>query len=442
MLHAFSTHLKKEQLIAPNDTVLLAVSGGIDSVVMCALFHQSGIPFGIAHCNFQLRGKESDEDEIFAETLAEKYNVRFHAVSFATEKFAKKNKLSIQVAARELRYEWFEQVRNEYGYAAIATAHHSDDSIETFLINLIRGTGIAGLHGILPKQGKIIRPMLFTNKKDIAAFAKTSRLAFREDSSNDSDKYLRNKIRKSIIPALKKLNPSVDTAILKSISHLAGVEQIFRKEVLGTQKEMLRVKNSTVYISISGLKQLDPLPVYLFEILKPYGFNAASAEEILRSLDGISGKQFSSPTHRLIRDRKDLVIQKKDDLQAGKKTITVKKKQASAQAGALKLSFSQLPAGTKFSHSEMSASLDLDTLSFPLTIRKWKKGDAFQPIGMKGKKKLSDFFTDRKLSIAQKEDTWLLMSGKEVAWVIGLRIDDRFKITGKTKKIYFAELTE
>ena len=442
MLQAFVTNLKKEQLVTPGDRVLLAVSGGIDSAVMCGLFHKAGISFSIAHCNFQLRGKESKADETFVKKLAAKYNVTFHSIRFHTSAFAKKNKLSVQVAARNLRYDWFEQLREAFGYASVATAHHSDDSVETFLINLVRGTGIAGMHGILPRQGNIIRPLLFCNKEAIGDFAEKNKIKFRSDSSNDSEQYLRNRIRKSLLPALKKLNPSIDTTILKNIEHLSGVEQIFRKEILRTKKEILRVKNSTVYISIKGLNELDPLPAYLFELLKPYGFNTASIEEIIHSLGSIPGKQFTSATHRLIRDRKDLIIQSKENLADENTSFSIKKNQRSAEAGNIRLAFSQLPAGTNFSRSVMSASLDLDTLSFPLTIRKWREGDAFQPIGMKGKKKLSDFFIDRKLSIAEKEDTWLLVSGGEIAWVIGQRIDERFKVTGRTKKIYFAELTE
>jgi len=442
MLQAFVTNLKKEQLVTPGDRVLLAVSGGIDSAVMCGLFHKAGISFSIAHCNFQLRGKESKADETFVKKLAAKYNVTFHSIRFNTAAFAKKNKLSVQVAARNLRYDWFEQLREAFGYASVATAHHSDDSVETFLINLVRGTGIAGMHGILPRQGNIIRPLLFCNKEAIGDFAEKNRIKFRSDSSNDSEQYLRNRIRKSLLPALKKLNPSIDTTILKNIEHLSGVEQIFRKEILRTKKEILRVKNSTVYISIKGLNELDPLPAYLFELLKPYGFNTASIEEIIYSLSSIPGKQFTSATHRLIRDRKDLIIQSKENLTDENTSFSIKKNQRSAEAGNIRLAFSQLPAGTNFSRSVMSASLDLDTLSFPLTIRKWREGDAFQPIGMKGKKKLSDFFIDRKLSIAEKEDTWLLVSDGEIAWVIGQRIDERFKVTGRTKKIYFAELTE
>lgn len=442
MLQPFLTFIKKEKLFAPSDKVLLALSGGVDSVVMCGLFHQARIRFGIAHCNFQLRGKESEEDALFAEELAAKYNVPFHSTAFKTEAYAKKNKLSIQAAARELRYEWFETIRKEYTYAVIATAHHRDDSIETFLINLIRGTGIAGLHGILPKHDQIIRPLLFTNKEEISRFAKKSRLDYREDSSNASDKYLRNKIRKNIIPALKKLNPALDSVLMKNIGHLGEVEQILKQEIARKRKEIVRVKNATVCISISKLQQLDPLPTYLFELLKPYNFNSATVEEIISSLDGIPGKKFFSPSHRLIRDRKELIIQKKEELLPGEEILVVKKNQKKIVTGNLRLSFSRLPAGTKFSRSEKTASLDLDSLHFPLSIRKWKKGDSFQPFGMKGRKKLSDFFIDQKLSIAEKENTWLLISGNEIAWVIGQRIGDPFRITAKTKKIYFAELTE
>lgn len=442
MLNSFLTFIRKEQLFKPSARILLAVSGGIDSVIMCELFHKAGIPFGIAHCNFRLRGKESDTDEQFVEELAVKYNVPFHSISFDTDIYAKKNKLSIQEGARKLRYEWFEKICSEFNYTYISTAHHQDDSIETFLINLIRGTGIAGLHGILPKQGKIIRPLLFTNKEKITAYAKKNRLDHREDSSNASDKYLRNKIRKSVLPALKKLNPAIDTVLLRDIEHLKDVEQIFRQEIARQRKKIVRVKNATVYISISKLQQLDPLPAYLFELLIPYDFNAATVEKIVNSLKGIPGKIFFSPSHRLIRDREELIIQEREELLLPEEILIVTEKQKKAEAGNLKLSFTKLPAGTKFSRSEKSASLDFDLLQFPLSIRKWKKGDSFQPIGMKGRKKLSDFFIDRKLSLAEKENTWLLISGNEIAWVIGQRIDDRFKITAKTKKIYFAELTE
>lgn len=438
----FSQFLKNESLVAPGDKVLLAVSGGIDSIVMCELFYRASVHFAIAHCNFGLREKESDEDENFVEELAEKYEVPFHSIRFETASYAKKHKLSIQVAARELRYRWFEELRAQFRYSSIATAHHQDDSIETFFINLIRGTGISGLHGILPKQGKIIRPLLFTNKKEITSFAQEHKLKHREDSSNTSEKYLRNKLRKQVIPALKKMNPGIDSVLLKDMENLKAAGQVFRNEIESKRKKIVRVKNSTACISISGLKKLDPLPTYLFELLKPYGFNAATVAEIIASFGSTSGKQFFSSTHRLLKDRKDLVIQTREALQPERETTKIKKKQKKTEAGNLKLSFKELSAGTFFSPSNCCASFDLDKLKFPLHIRKWQKGDTFQPLGMKGRKKLSDFFIDRKLSIAEKENTWLLLSGEDIVWVIGQRMDERFKVTGSTKKIYFAELTE
>jgi tRNA(Ile)-lysidine synthase len=442
MLSAFADFIKKEDLFSPADKLLLTVSGGVDSVAMCELLNKASVDFGIAHCNFKLRGKESDEDELFVEKLAEKYQVPFHSISFNTNSFAKKNKLSIQAAARELRYEWFEEIRLQFAYTYIATAHHQDDSIETFFINLIRGTGIAGLHGILPKQGCIIRPLLFTGKDDILAFAKKNKLRHREDSSNTSDKYLRNKIRQKIIPVLKELNPKISSTLLKDIDHLRDVEKIYRNEIGNKKQKILRIKKSTIYLSIARLKELEPLTAYLFEFLRPYGFNPSSVEEIVSSLGKISGKQFFSATHRLVHDRKDLIIQKKEALNPEKKSITIKKSQKKVETDELFLQLKQGPVGTFFSHSSKCAVLDFDKLSFPLKVRKWQQGDVFQPLGMKGKKKLSDFFIDRKLSIAEKENTWLLLSEEKIVWVIGQRIDDRFKVTDKTRKIYFAELTE
>lgn len=442
MLNEFNNHIEKEKLCYSGDRVLLAVSGGIDSIVMCELFSKAGIDFAIAHCNFKLRDEESEKDSEFVTKLAKKYKVPFHTVSFNTADYAKKNKLSIQVAARNLRYEWFEQIRSKEGYSRIATAHHRDDSIETFFINLIRGAGISGLHGILPLQGNIIRPLLFTTKDEIISFAKKNKLKFREDSSNISDKYLRNKIRHSIVPVLKQLNPKFDSVLSQNIQYLRDVEQIFRKEIQNKRKELLIVINKEIHISVKALLHLDPIETYLFELLRPYNFNTAAVREITGSLSKGSGKKFNSSTHRLIKDRDKLIIHEIVSDIPYTKPALIKKDQKKIEVGELRLSIKKLKAGTNFSHSSLQAALDLDKLSFPLKIRKWKQGDSFQPFGMKGKKKLSDFFIDKKLSLTEKENVWLLLSGDEIAWVIGYRIDDRFKITAETKKIYFAELAE
>jgi tRNA(Ile)-lysidine synthase len=442
MLKDFIEHIKKEKICTPGDTILLAVSGGVDSVVMCELFSRSDLNFAIAHCNFQLRNSESEQDSLFVARLAKKYKVPFHTTTFNTAEYSKTNKLSIQVAARNQRYEWFEHIRNKEGYSFISTAHHRDDSIETFFINLVRGTGIAGLQGILPKQGKIIRPLLFATKEDIVAYALKNKLKFREDSSNASDKYLRNKIRHSLVPVLKELNPKFDSVLSQNIQHLRDVEKIFRKEIQNRQKELLIIKDKETHISVKALQHLDPIETYLFEILRPYNFNSSNCKKIAASFSKNSGKQFFSSTHRLIKDRHKLIIQEIACESLSERTSTIKEDQKKFEIDTLRLSLKKLRAGTKFSHSSLQAALDLDKLSFPLTVRKWKQGDTFQPFGMKGKKKLSDFFIDKKLSLSEKEHVWLLLSGNDIAWVIGYRIDDRFKITDDTKKIYFAELAE
>jgi tRNA(Ile)-lysidine synthase len=454
MIASLTSYIQKKNLFSSSEKILLTVSGGMDSVLMCELFHKAKLNFGIAHCNFQLRAKESDEDELFVETLAEKYNVPFHSIKFETAAFAKKNKLSIQVAARELRYQWFEEIREQYNYQYIATAHHQDDSIETFFINLIRGTGIAGLHGILPKQGTIIRPLLFTTRKEIEAYTKKHKLNYREDSSNASDKYVRNKIRHQLIPVLKELNPSFESAVNMSIQHLREVELIYKNDIEAKRAKVVKTspqpspqerEQVSVYtISIRSLKKLIPLNAYLYEFLKPFNFNASTVEEIIAALDGESGKQFFSLTHRLIKDRKFLLVDSLELRVKSKNILTfhIKKNQREFEADGLKIKFNSEPKTQDFKLKTLNsqAALDFDILNFPLEIRKWQTGDAFYPFGMKGKKKLSDFFIDKKLSIAQKENTWLLTSAGNVVWVIGQRIDERFKITDKTRKIYFVEL--
>ena len=441
MLNLFNSYITKEKLFSKTDKILLTVSGGMDSIVMCELFHKAGLKFGIAHCNFQLRGDESEGDENFVEELAEKYKVEFHSVSFDTSTFAKKNKLSIQVAARQLRYQWFEEIREQFDYKYIATAHHQNDSIETFFINLLRGTGIAGLHGILPKQNKIIRPLLFSTREQIEIFAKKSNLKHREDSSNASDKYLRNKIRHQLIPLLKELNPNIGQTISEDIQRLGDTEKIYKKEIEAKRSKIVKEEKNSIRLSIKELKKLEPLEPYLFEFLYPLGFNSATVNEIIASLNSQSGKKFFSSTHRLIKDRDFLIIepyqvsgQKKDA------KYSIKKSQKKITVENFEILCSSVNAKNhKLKVSDNIANIDFNKLQFPLEIRKWEKGDVFYPLGMKGQKKLSDFFIDKKLSIPQKENTWLLTSNNQIVWVIGLRMDDRFKITDKTTKIYFVE---
>ena len=346
------------------------------------------------------------------------------------------------MAARELRYDFFETIREQLKFDYIATAHHQDDSVETFFINLIRGTGIAGLHGILPKQNKIVRPLLFASKDEIIAYAKKEKLKFREDSSNASDKYLRNRIRHHLVPMLKELNPDIDKTLMNEMIRLKEVEDIYKKEIENRRKRMVKKVDNQVLISIKELNKLSPLPSYLYEFLKPYNFNEDNTNKIISVINGEAGKQFISATHRLIKDRESLIIEKLGGANVKKVVIKIKKNQDEYIRGSVKLKFEVLNPGTEIIKSKNIAFLDFDKLKFPLELRKWREGDSFYPFGMKGKKKLSDFFINQKLSLIDKEKTWLLTSNGDIAWVAGIRIDERFKVTKATKKIYFAELVK
>ena len=393
----------------------------------------------IAHCNFGLRGKESDADEAFVKKLAGKYEVPFFNKRFFTAKEAKEKGISIQMAARELRYKWFEEIRIKEKYSSIATAHHLDDQVETFFINLLRSTGIAGFHGILPKQGNIIRPLLFSYRDDIEAFARKHKLAFREDSSNAETKYLRNKIRHEIIPVLRELNPVFPQILSETILRMRETETIFRNSIEEAQKKIFRKDKSGMHIRTGELKKLTPVDIYAFELLSPYGFNEAVIRDILHSPDDASGKIFYSPTYRLIKNREELILnpltsKQESRLQNAEISIPENKKEIRKP---VHLSIIKATAGKTFSidPSREVANLDLRKIIFPLILRRWKKGDFFYPFGMNKKKKLSNYFIDIKLSIPEKENTWLLCSGRHILWIVGHRIDHRFRVTSQTKEV-------
>jgi tRNA(Ile)-lysidine synthase len=436
MLTDFSIFFKDNNLSCQHDRTLLAVSGGVDSVVMADLFHKTGFPFAIAHANFQLRGNESIRDEMFVRKLAEKYKVDFYVRHFDTAGYARKNKVSIQVAARDLRYRWFNDLLSKLSFDHIATAHHLDDQAETFLINLARGAGIAGLHGIALKQGKVIRPMMFTGRKEIEAYATENHLEFVEDSSNKSLKYTRNRIRHKIIPELEKINASFRERLNETITNIQEAEIIFKKAIADTGNSIFNVRGDVISIPVKDFYALEPLRTYAFELLAPYGFSLANVCDIIGLRDSIPGKEVVSPTHRLVRDRDHLLIVPKHE--SGKKSecqidwIDLK----NPVKYPVHLSFEiidKIPADLKVPHN--FALLDLEKLVFPLLIRKWRRGDVFIPLGIPGPKKLSDFFIDMKFSTIEKENQWLLCSGDDIAWVIGKRIDDRYKITGQSIRI-------
>jgi len=427
-------------LFLPGERILLAVSGGMDSVAMARLFHQAGFSFGIAHVNFSLRGEESDREEHFVRSLAQGYGVPFFSVRFDTAAYAKENGLSIQMAARELRYRWFLAIRQDNGYQYVATAHHLDDQAETFLINLARGTGLAGLHGIFPKKGDLIRPMLFTDRPRIARFIRENSIAYMEDSSNEEIKYQRNRIRHRVIPEMEKLNPRFRQELGETINRIREAGTIYRKAVEAERARLVRQEEKgELRIPIGELLALQPLNTWVYELLQPYGFTPGTVANILLAAGNEPGKYFHSTSHRLLVDREELIIVpsamvtgQDDGWELGFDILTGR----GAIHEPLELAWDILDeAPERPDPSPLVAMLDADKLEFPLRIRRWRPGDAFYPLGMKKPKKLSDFFIDIKLSRLEKEQAFLLCSGDQIAWVIGHRIDDRFRMTFSTKRV-------
>lgn len=443
MLKHFLDFIKKENLFGGKEKILITVSGGIDSIVMCDLFSKAGFSFGIAHCNFKLRGKESDKDERFVKSLSEKHNVPFHKKHFNAKSYSEKKRISIQMSARHLRYEWLKHLAKEKKYDFIATAHHLDDSIETFFINILRGTGIAGLHGVPVKQENIIRPLLFASKKMIRDYAEENNLKWREDNSNFTDQYLRNNIRHHLIPSLKKLNAGFEKTITKELSYLKDAGEIFKKFIEEKRKEIVAEDGKNILLNIKKLKDSGHAETILHEVLRAYDFTPETTELIAQRMYTTAGKKFLSPTYRLIKDRNFFILTpKKQPLVSSfdkgeNEEFLLKENQNELQHENLKLK-TEIINGNVSSVKDKNSSvahLDYSALIFPLKIRKWKQGDFFYPLGMNGKKKLSDFFIDQKIPISEKENIYVMESKQEIVWVINHRIDNRFKVLPDTKKI-------
>lgn len=441
MISKFNAFIRENNLLEKNYRILLAISGGIDSVVMAELFHKSQIKFGIAHCNFELREDESDEDERFVTGLALKYKVPCFTRRFDTLSIAHSQGISIQMAARELRYAWFETIRMQENFDLIATAHHLDDQVETFFINLIRGTGIAGLHGIPLRQGNVIRPLLFAYRKDITEFALSNELHYRSDSSNATTKYLRNKIRHELIPVINEMNPDFSSQLSTTIKRIADIEWIVDQTIQDWQSKVMKKKGSGFIVDIHALINSEPLMTLSWELLSPFGFNQSQVGNIISCIRNDSGNEsskiFLSTSWRLIKNRQQLIIQPLQKKAPGKKFLIqdFKKRKSLKIPIPLVLIKYEDPSQYEIPISKTMASFDGDKISFPLCLRKWEPGDVFYPYGLNRKKKLSDFYIDQKFSLPEKENCWLLCSEKKILWIIGHRIDHRFRITSKTKRI-------
>jgi len=468
LLPDFLKFIDGQQLFQPKQRLLLAVSGGLDSMVLVDLCRRAGIDFGIAHCHFGLRGAESDGDAAFVHERAKELKVPVFIRSFDTRAYMAEHSVSVQVAARELRYAWFrelaaavwEEVDGEWAAVSgepsaidstdkaarpspftappqptcILTAHHRDDHIETVLINFFRGTGIAGMHGIRAKQENLVRPLLFASREQLHTYAVEQNLSWREDSSNTETKYLRNALRLEVLPAMEKVFPGVRKALHENAQRFAEVEQLYRKAV---EEQLLRLqerRGQEVRIPVRRLRKATPLDTLIWELMRPYGFGTAQTAGLRALLDSPSGRYLQSATHRVVRHGAWLLVA---PLTATDTSVYVldEKEQGSISFGNHLLEWRQVNKPEHISADASMALLDARLVDFPLILRRWKPGDYFYPLGMRKKKKLARFFIDSKLSKLQKEEIWVLESHKRIVWIAGHRIDDRFKMTPPTRRV-------
>ena len=423
MLKAFKHLLNTRYSFLKDAPLLLAISGGLDSMVLANLCMKSGLNIALAHCNFKLRGDESDGDEHFIKDFSKNYNLEVFTTSFETETFAKTSKQSIQMAARQLRYEWFDSLQNQKSFEYILTAHHADDHLETVLINLSRGTGLEGLMGIPEINGSVVRPLLEFSREDIHDYALTQKVLWREDSSNKSTKYLRNNLRHTIIPLLKNLNPSFIKNFQTTQNHLKDTQSILDDYMLEVEDRVIEsIDETQIVYNIDQLQSLNNPQAYLYQLLKAYNFTDWT--QITALLDAQSGKQMTSSTHRLLKNRSQLILSRLNATAEISISIEATDEMVSIpnQPFKLKLEINTFLGISNKDH----VYLDLDVLEFPLRFENWSHGDYFYPSGMNGKKKLSKYFKDEKLSLIDKENTRVIYSGNDVVWVVGKRADQRF----------------
>ena len=436
MLKAFKKHIVDFFPELLDSHFIIACSGGLDSMVLTDLCHQAQLQFSLAHCNFRLRGEDSDGDENFVREYAEKLGVEVYVTHFDTIGFVNQHKVSIQMAARELRYTWFEQLLVQHAIPYVLTAHHANDNLETFLINLSRGTGIDGLTGIPAKTAILRRPLLPFTRHELESYAEVQKLKWREDASNADTKYLRNKIRLEVIPKLNELHPTFSDNFNNTIHYLSQTETIASAYLQKLKEELFVEIDGRFEISISRLKILNPLSTYLFGLFNAYGFKELENLEAL--LDGLSGKQLVSSTHVLVKNRDVLLLSSIDKREEYEQEFFINENLEEINQP-VSLKFSVVPG--RYDNSAKEIFVQKNTLKYPLVIRKWKMGDYFYPIGLNHKKKLSKFFKDEKVDVLSKEEIWLLCSNEQIVWVIGMRADHRFRVKNSTEEILKIEMT-
>jgi tRNA(Ile)-lysidine synthase len=430
MLQKFKEHININFPFLKDKKLLIAISGGVDSVVLAHLFSELNFNISLAHCNFQLREKESDLDEGFVKLLSQKTANQIFTIKFDTEKFASKNKFSTQIAARELRYNWFQEIIKKHGFDYVLTAHHADDNLETFLINLTRGSGLDGFTGIPKINENIVRPLLAFSREEILAYAETNTIDWREDASNATTKYIRNKIRHQVLPVLKEINPNLLETFAKTIENLQESKQIIEDRIADISSEAVNSKYDILKINIEKINQLSNPKAYLYQLLKEYSFTEWN--DVSNLLSAQSGKQIFSKTHRLIKDRAFLLLSK--NVISNEKELFLIDESQSEITHPIHLNFEVVQQ--KFTENKQTIYVDKDLLKYPLIVRKWQNGDYLYPLGMQGKKKLSKYFKDEKLSLLEKENTWLLCNSEnEIIWVLNYRQDNRFSLKNTSNNI-------
>ena len=440
MLEQFQAYINRYHLIAEGDRLILALSGGIDSMVLADLLLKSKVNFVVAHCNFHLRGEESDGDERFVRKFTERNGIQCYVKQFDTEQYAADQGISIEMAARDLRYAWFEELRQQLGYDKIAVAHHADDQAETFSINLLRGAGLRGLKGMQPQNCVIIRPLLWASREQIHQYAVENQITWREDHTNAETIYLRNKIRNQLLPVFDELHPEARQGLYKSLEHLSSENELFRDllnerlaQIVERQGDVMTIKYSSLLTPHSSLQ-------LLFEWLRQYNFNPDQCHFIFEAMPTGIGNKYYSPTHQLVIGRNELQLSEIKSVSDEEIQIKVGQEEITSP---IHLCFSQFEKRSDFVIDKSSnvAQLDAEKIQFPLTLRHWRHGDRFHPLGMKGSKLLSDFFVDQKFTETQKENVFLLLSAdNQILWVVGHRIDDRFKIDNRTTTVFECKL--
>lgn len=420
-------------LFKANDKLLLAVSGGKDSMLMLAYFIKRAYNIGVAHCNFGLRGIESDADESLVNSFCSLNSVPFFSKTFNTEQYAKEHGVSIQMAARILRYTWFDQICSENNYTHIVTAHHLTDQVETIVLNQLRGTGTKGLEGIKIQNGNIIRPLLCVSKSDIEFTANQLKIPFREDQSNESDKYHRNRIRHHVLPQFAKINPAYEQTFFQNSQHLFQANAFIDFYMEGIKKELLTITDDGFLLAIEKLKKQPQPEFILHHLLQPFQFNSAQVANIYRTIGQITGKSFFSEEYRLVTHSKQWVLEKINKKPG--ETYLISPTTQNITSAQHRWLF-EITEANVIDTSRNIATLDLEKINFPLNIRNWKMGDKIKPLGMKGYKKISDILIDKKLSLSQKDKVEVVVSGEEIIWIAGMQINEDYKVTPQTRKVY------